>query len=67
MVLICLEDDDKRWLAQKAREAGVSVSEIVRQTIQRARLTDLLESTKGTWRQGDGLRYQRRVRAEWPK
>ena len=48
-----------------AREAGVSVSEIVRQAIQRARLSDLLESTKGTWRQGDGLRYQRRVRAEW--
>jgi hypothetical protein len=60
-----LEDDDKRWLEFKALRTGTSMAEIVRQAIRRARLTELLETTKGIWRQGDGLRYQRRLRAEW--
>lgn len=27
----------------------------------------LLENTQGTWTQGDGLEYQRRMRAEWDR
>jgi len=25
----------------------------------------LVEQTRGTWKQGDGLEYQQRMRAEW--
>jgi hypothetical protein len=70
-MLISLEHNDRQWLEQRAREAGVPMSEIVRQAIRRAQeseqkpMKDLLASTKGLWRQGDGLRYQRRVRKEW--
>jgi hypothetical protein len=28
-------------------------------------MKELLASTKGLWRRGDGLRYQRRIRKEW--
>lgn len=70
-MLIGLEDADRRWLEQKAEETGLPMSEVVRQALRRAQeseqkpLKDLLASTKGLWHQGDGLRYQRRIRKEW--
>jgi Arc/MetJ-type ribon-helix-helix transcriptional regulator len=47
------------------------MSEVVRQAIRMAQeneqkpMKDLLASTHGLWRKGDGLRYQRRIRREW--
>jgi hypothetical protein len=47
------------------------MAEVVRQAIRQVQETeqkpmkDLLASTKGLWRQGDGLRYQQRIRREW--
>jgi hypothetical protein len=70
-MLISLEETDRLWLQQQARDTGIPMSEVVRQAIRRAQesgqkpMKDLLASTKGLWRQGDGLRYQRRVRTEW--
>jgi hypothetical protein len=70
-MLISLEENDRHWLEQRARETGVPMSEVVRQAIRLAQensqksMTDLLASTQGLWRQGDGLRYQRRIRREW--
>ena len=29
------------------------------------RFRELLENTKGTWKEGDGLEYQARLREEW--
>jgi len=70
-MLISMEENDRHWLEQRAREAGVPMSEVVRQAIRQAQensqksMMDLLASTQGLWRQGDGLRYQRRIRREW--
>jgi hypothetical protein len=70
-MLISLEENDRRWLEQRAQESGVPMSEVVRQAIRQAQeygrkpMKDLLASTKGLWRHGDGLRYQQRVRKEW--
>jgi hypothetical protein len=70
-MLISLEENDRNRLEQQARETGVPMSEVVRRAIRRTQesgqkpMKDLLASTKGLWRQGDGLRYQRRVRKEW--
>jgi hypothetical protein len=70
-MLISLEENDRLWLQQRAQEAGVPMSEVVRQAIRRAQesgqkpMKELLASTKGLWTQGDGLRYQRRIRKEW--
>jgi hypothetical protein len=70
-LLISLEDNDRRWLEQRSRETGVPMSEVVRQAIRQAQensrkpMKDLLASTQGLWRKGDGLRYQWRIRKEW--
>ena len=70
-MLISLEENDRRWLEQRAREIGVPMSAVVRQAIRQAQengqksMKDLLASTQGLWRKGDGLRYQRRIRKEW--
>jgi hypothetical protein len=70
-MLISLEENDRRWLEQTAQAAGVPMSEVVRRAIRQAQedgqkpLKDLLASTKGLWRRGDGLKYQRRIRKEW--
>ena len=69
--IISLDPDDKAWLDKAARKAGVPTAELVRRAIRRMRqreqkaFDDLLDNTSGIWRQGDGLRYQRRVRREW--
>jgi hypothetical protein len=47
------------------------MSEVVRQAIRQAQengqkpMKDLLASTKGLWRRGDGLRYQQTLRKDW--
>jgi hypothetical protein len=70
-MLISLEENDRRWLEQKAQEIGRPMSEVVRQAIRQAQeseqkpMKELLASTQGLWRKGDGLRYQRRVRKDW--
>ena len=70
-MLIGLEESDRRWLEQRSKELSVPISGVVRQAIRAAQereqksVKELLESTKGLWRRGDGLKYQRRVRAEW--
>ncbi len=69
--IISLPEQDKSWLERKAREAGVPMAEIIHQAIRRMQqaeeesLDQLLMSTRGVWRKGDGLRYQRKIRQEW--
>lgn len=49
------------------------MAELVRQAIRARRdakvasLEQLLEDTRGLWKQGDGLEYQIRVRREWDR
>jgi hypothetical protein len=69
--IISLEPEDKAWLERKAEAAGLPVTELVREAIRRMRREEdvsfekLLKQTRGLWRKGDGLAYQRRARAEW--
>jgi Arc/MetJ-type ribon-helix-helix transcriptional regulator len=70
-MIVSLEDQDKAWLERRARESGVSMSEVVRQAVQRLKRTDgksfdrILQATSGIWKGGDGLAYQRKTRREW--
>ena len=70
-MILSLGERDKSWLERRARETGVSMAELVRKALHRmqqeedATLDRLLEETRGVWRKGDALRYQRRVRGEW--
>jgi hypothetical protein len=70
-IILSIEEQEKSWLERKAREDGVSMSEVVRKAVQRMREADqgkldrILKATSGIWRGGDGLRYQRKIRREW--
>lgn len=75
--VISLDADDKNWLDEKSRRARVPMTALVRDAIRRYRraeasrspegIDSLLEATKGVWTEGDGLKYQRRLRAEWDR
>jgi len=68
-----MDEDDKRWLDETAAEQGVPMTELVRRAIRLLRQADagrpsrrdLLTATRGTWRHGDGLAWQERLRDEW--
>ncbi len=70
--IISLDPEEKSWLDRKAQQTGVPMTELVRQAVRRMRRDEdasvdrLLEQTRGLWRRGDGLSYQRRLRREWP-
>lgn len=72
--MISLPEDDKKWLDDEAARAGVPMTELVRRAVRllradsarrRAPFEQLLRDTHGTWRHGDALDYQRRMRDEW--
>ena len=71
--VINLEPEQKAWLERQAALRGVPMTELVRQAVRdfRARedarpsLEHALQRTAGIWRDGHGLDYQRRIRAEW--
>jgi hypothetical protein len=69
--IISLESDDKKWLDEESARTGLPRAEIVRLSIRYMRLDreksfeNLLTETRGTWKEGDGLAYQERIRSEW--
>ena len=69
--IISLEEQDKSWLERRARETGVPMAEVIREAIRRMQRAEdesfdqVLAATRGLWRKGDGLRYQRKLRREW--
>jgi len=72
--VVSLEDDDKRWLDERAEEEGVPMTELIRRAVRllrqqggrkRPRFDELLNQTAGVWKHGDGLKYQHRIRREW--
>jgi hypothetical protein len=69
--IISLEPEEKAWLERTAQARGVSMARLIREAIGRLRqqedvsFEDLLDQTRGLWRHGDGLAYQRRLRQEW--
>ena len=70
-MILSIEEQDKSWLERKSRAEGISMAELVRVAVRRMRqgdqgtLDQILKATQGTWRDGDGLAYQRRLRREW--
>jgi len=72
---ISLEAKDKRWLDRAAQLAGVPMTALIRRAVrllreqsrrERPNLDDLLDATSGSWRLGDGLAYQKKVRRGLP-
>lgn len=74
--IISLDADDKAWLDRKARQERVPMTRLVRRAIQQLRKQSeanpssfdlLLRETSGLSKFGDGLAYQRKLRAQWTK
>jgi len=70
--IITIPEEDKRWLESYSSLHRVSVAEAIRQGIRRLKEAELYENyqtlvqnTKGLWKKGDGLTYQKKMRAEW--
>jgi hypothetical protein len=74
--VITIDADDKAWLDRQAKREGVPMTRLVQRAIADLRkqaeadpagFDRLLRQTSGIKRFGDGLKYQRRSRAEWDK
>jgi hypothetical protein len=72
--VISLDPDDKAWLDRKAEEQGTTMTEVVRRAVRRLReeeerpdFEEILRRARGTWKHGDGLEYQIRIRDEWER
>jgi hypothetical protein len=77
-LIVSLDREEKRWLARRSREEGVSMAELIRRGVRKLRederaagpepsFDELLAATSGIWVGGDGLAHQRRLRSEWPE
>ena len=72
--VIEIDPDDKAWLEREARRLNIPVGELLQHAIRKLRvgsesesLSGLLERTRGIWKGGDGLQYQRKIRDEWTR
>lgn len=72
--VISIEEADKKWLDERAEAEGVPMTELIRRAIRLLRAQagsetrsweELHEATRGTWKNGDGLAWQRKLRREW--
>jgi hypothetical protein len=68
-IIITIPHEDKLWLDGYAKANKISVAAAIRQGIsllkegQRQKAyQELLESTCGIWKKGDGLSYQQEIR-----
>jgi hypothetical protein len=69
---ISISDEEKSWLESYSKVRGISVAEAIRQAIMHLREQEgqstyqsLVAQTRGVWKKGDGLEYQKRLRSEW--
>jgi hypothetical protein len=73
--VVDIPDPERAWLVKKAKEQNISMAEALRRFLRRAMDSELkraefkvlLEAVAGTWTQGDGLAWQRKLRNEWKR
>lgn len=71
-MIITLSEEDKRWLASYSHAHQISVAEAVRKGIRKLKndennqtYRELVKSTSGVWKKGDGLSFQEKIRSDW--
>ncbi|MGH3087422.1 MAG: hypothetical protein ACRDSJ_08905 [Rubrobacteraceae bacterium] len=60
---VAVQIDYKDWLEIEGMLEEIRKAE--ESEAGKSRFKDLLEKTRGTWKHGDGLEYQIRLREEW--
>ena len=70
--IITLSEKDKKWLESYSSLHHMSVAEAIRRGIKKLKEAEYYETyqslvlnSKGLWKRGDGLAYQKQMRAEW--
>ena len=70
--IITLSEEDKQWLESYSRTHQISLAEAIRQGIRRLKDVELentyrtiVQNTQGIWKEGEGMKYQRKLRSEW--
>jgi hypothetical protein len=70
--IITLSEEDKQWLESYSSLHHMSVAEAVRRGIRKLKEAEFSENyktlvlnSKGLWKKGDGLTYQKQIRTEW--
>ena len=75
-MVISLTENDKTWLAKRAKTEHKSIAEVIRQAIhcfqeqhERKQMAkkqrNIILQSSGCWNNGDGLHYQQNSRNEW--
>ena len=71
-IIITLSEEDKQWLESYSRAHQISLAEAIRQGIRRLKDVELentyrtiVQNTRGIWKEGEGMKYQRKLRSEW--
>jgi hypothetical protein len=72
--IITISEEEKRWLKSYSQRYRVSLAEAIRKGIACLKAAEgaktykaLVQETTGIWSQGEGLEYQKRLRAEWDR
>ena len=70
--IITISQEDKQWLESYSSLHNMSVAEAIRRGIRKLKAAEFLENyqtlvlnSKGLWKKGDGLNYQKQIRTEW--
>lgn len=70
--VITISNDDKSWIEAYSKSHNISMAEVIRKGIAELKEKEaeglyktLVNETKGVWEKGDGLKYQKQIRAEW--
>jgi len=75
-MVISLTENDKIWLAKRAKTEHKSIAEVIRQAIhcfqeqhERKQMAkkqrNIILQSRRCWNNGDGLHYQQNIRNEW--
>lgn len=71
-LIVSIDPEDKAWLEKESALRGIPMAGVIRGAVKafrakqvRPSFRDILAQTAGMWRNGDGLRYQLKVRDEW--
>jgi hypothetical protein len=74
--LVDIPKADKIRLGREAKKEGVSISEMLHQAIKTLKsmrqskhspLISQLKTLQGTWKKGDGLKWQKKMRSDWKR
>ena len=70
--IITISEEDKKWLESYSNLHHMSMAEAIRRGIRKLKEAEFYENyqslvlnSRGLWKKGNGLAYQKLIRSEW--